>query len=690
LRALIISVFTFLLISDSFAQCREADSLIKIFRGKYTTENKNDLSSDTTFLNCSHSVCRSYLGVNDLYNALKFNIIERQFYDKIKLYSNDNVFLDRALYNIMYQRILIYERKEGYNDALDLAFTLLKHYEGAGQPERCAIIEDEIGYIYYLFRNYKKSLEFYQKSSELIKATNDAFKIGNSYNNLYGVYAAMGDKTTAIKYCFSALACFKKINHKEGMRAAYGNLATYYENINIDKALDYMLQSQALKPANTDIVNPGLDENVLGNLYLKKASLEKNAEKKKEFLEQSEICYSKAQRIARALVNKNVMKDCLNGFANLESEKGNFDKAYRYVRLYNVYKDSLIGHENTAASVNSLLKYEFDKKEREQQMLVEKKEAVKQKEFEKQKILKNFFILGFMVVSVLAVFVFRGLKAKQKAHRIISKQKAEVENQKQIIETKQSQLLHSINYAHRIQDNLLKSEADLQSILPESFIIFKPRDIVSGDFYWFTKTESGDTIIILADCTGHGVPGALLSMIGITAINEIVSHQKVYEPGEIMRRISADVHDAFSKDKSVTQMDGMDFSVCKISPAKKKVYFAGVNQGFYFFTQTGGLTKIEAQINSINGIFDIKPNEKIDPREVDLKEDSFFYMLTDGIIDQLGEKSGKKYLSKRFEESLISTEKNVTVQKNNITKALADWQGDYRQIDDISVIGFKI
>ncbi len=676
----------------SLGQSTALDSLIKVFHTKYNTENKNDFATDTVFINYAHDICSGFLESNDLFNASKYNNIEQQLYEKTKLSSKNKRYLDRIRYRCVYARITILERKEGYNEALDLSFAILQTLDTITQKERVSLIEDEIGYIYYLFGNFPKALTFYTRSAELIKSTADASRIGAAYINLYGVYSAMGDNNTAIKYCFSALSCFKKINYKEGMRVAYGNLAMYYEGISADKALSYVLLSLQLRKGEIDYTNPGMEEKSLGSLYLIKSSTEKNQSKRKALLELSENNFKKALRVGEIVQNKAVLKDCYNGLAMLETEKKNFEKAYEYVRLYNSFKDSLHSEENSKASYKSLIKYEFNKKEQHQQLLLDKKEAIKQKELEKQRVQKNFFILGFILVSVFALFAFRSFKAKQKAHRIITDQKHEVEKQKLIIETKQLQLVQSITYAQRIQNNLLKSEADLQSIIPESFIIFKPRDIVSGDFYWFTKTENNDVIIVLGDCTGHGVPGALLSMIGITSLNEIVNHQKNYDPGDILNRLSIDVHDAFSKDNMQHKSDGMDFSVCRISQVQKKLYFAGVNQSLYVFNSASGLNKIEPQINSINGIFDINRNDKIKSEVLDLNGDSFFYLLSDGIIDQIGERTGKKYLSKRFEESLYSENLNETIlnQKENIINKLDDWQGNYKQIDDISLIGFKI
>ncbi len=667
-------------------------SLVKEFHTKYSAQSKSDFVSDTTFLNYAHAISKGFLTINDLFSALKYNKIEQQFYDKIKQYSNNKTYLNRVLYECVYSRIMILERKESYNEALDLAYALLKTCEENKQDMQCADIEEEIGYIYYSFENFSKALVYFKKSHEvLLKTTHNASKIGGSYINLYAAYASMGDSITAIKYCFSALNFFKKIDHKEGMRVAYGNLAIYYQNINTDKALSYILQSMSLRNGSIDFLNPGLDENSLGNLYFRKAKLEKNPVKKKALLMEAETSFEKAKRIATLTKSKGTLKDCYRSLAVLEKERGDLVKAYDYINLYTIYKDSILKEENTGSSLKSALRYEFDKKEQKQKLLAEQNQAVKQSAFEKQKIQKNFFIIGFILVSIFAIFIFVGLRAKQKANKIIIEQKTEVQDQKMIIEQKQSQLLQSIHYAQSIQNNLLKSETDLQKIIPDSFIIFKPRDIVSGDFYWFTKTEAGDIIIAIGDCTGHGVPGALLSMIGITSLNEIVNFQKKHDPGDILKGLSVYMHTTFSKDRH-SKIDGMDFSICKISAAKNKLYFAGVNQCLYAFNVGSGLLKIEPQVSSIDGIFDISGNDKIISKEIDVVAGTCFYVFSDGIIDQIGELTGKKYLSKRFEESLFSEKatSSVVAQKEVILSSLGEWQGNFKQIDDISVIGFKL
>jgi serine phosphatase RsbU (regulator of sigma subunit) len=645
-------------------------------------------------MNLAHKVATFYLEQNDLYNAYKYNNVEQLFYEKMSHESyggKTTEYMNRVLYHCIYQRISILEKKQSYNEALDLAFNLLRTYESHGlQTERTAKLEEEIGYIYYLFGNYEKALSFYLKAIDVIKTTNDLFKIGSVYNDLYGIYSAMGDKNTAIKYCFSALNCFKKVNHREGVRVAYGNLTMYYQDLNVDKALAYELQSLEMRGDSVDFDNPGLDELTLGKLYQKKAAIEKNPTKKKEFIALSEKSFGKACRIGKWLNDKSILKDYMEGMALLEKEMNNPEKAFEYMRQFAMYKDSLISEQNNTASINSLLKYEFNKKEREQQLLVEKREALKQKEFEKQKILKNVFIGGFIFAALFGLFVFGGFKNKQKAHRIISTQKNEVERQKKMVEDKQSQLLHSINYAQRIQNNLLKSENDLRDILPESFIIFKPRDIVSGDFYWFTKTGSDEIIIILGDCTGHGVPGALLSMIGITAINEIVNHQQITDPGIILQRLSTDIHDAFSKDQNLVKTDGMDLSVCRIIPSEKKLFFAGVNQCL-FICEKNGVIKAEPQVNSVNGIFDIQSDQNINVQKFDIAEGNSFYLFSDGVIDQIGESTGKKYLVKRLQDLICAQAPGkMKDQKESILKEMSDWQGNYRQIDDICMIGFKI
>jgi serine phosphatase RsbU (regulator of sigma subunit) len=665
-----------------------ADSLAGVFHSRFLTENNNSLTSDTTFLNFSHRVSKAYSEKNDLYSAFRYNVIEDLFVQKIRLKYNDANYLARVTFDCVMNRVFLLEQKESFNEALEIAFALLRQFENGDDHKRISEILTEIGYIYYTFVKYDKALAFYQSAHEHVLKMNDPLAEGISYTNLYGVYSALNDPNTAIKYCISAAACFKKVNHRPGLKAAYGNLAIYYEDINIDQALSYALQSQRLKSDSVDMTNPGMDESILAGIYLKKARAQSSASKKKEFLAESNRLYNKVEKIGKLLRLKGLLKSAAHGYSEIEKENGNYKAAYEFIQLFHAYSDSLMGGSDIV-SVRSMMKYEFDKKEQRRLMETQKREGEEQKAYERQKLYKNFFIIGFVAVIAFGLFGLRGYRTLQKAFRVISDQKAQGEVQKKVIEAKQAQLLNSINYAQRIQSSLLKSEEDLRTILPESFLLFFPRDIVSGDFYWFSKTEKGDVIIVLADCTGHGVPGALLSMIGITALNEIVNYRGITDPGKIIKNLSVALQDAFIKNKSVNKTDGMDISVCKIDPAKKKLLYTGVNQSLYCFDPKTGLQKTEAQLNSINGIFDVSDKEVLQHASFSLEQKLFFFMASDGLTGQIGESTNKKFMSSRLESFLQKNhEGDLNVVRDALASELKNWKGAAAQTDDITVLGF--
>lgn len=668
-------------------KAQNVDSLVNAFHSEYSMK-KEGVTADTVMLNYANKICRLYLNNNQLFEALKYNQIENLYYLKLKSSYPNPSYLSKIKFACATSRIYILEKKENYNEALELSFALLKEYENTNEAQKKSEILNEIAYIYYVFGKYDRALEFYDKGHDEVKKTNDTLSIGISYTNLYGIHAAMGNTKSAIAYCLSAAACFKKINHRHGLRVAYGNLAIYYSDINLDQALSYSLLAKELSGGQVDVDNPGLEDITMGGIYTKKAHLVSN-EKKVQFLNLAEEHFKKVEELGKKLNNKGLLSSAVFGYSEIERERGNFKGAYDQINLYHLYKDTVLKGSNFSGA-NSILKYEFDKKEQQQALVLQKKEAEKMLGIQKQKTYRNVFILCFIIVSIAALFIYNGYRKNKKAYSIISQQKHNAEIQNQVIEQKQIQLLDSLHYAQKIQRSLIKDDEDLKRLVSSGFVIYKPKDIISGDFYWFHKTQEGKVIIALADCTGHGVPGALLSMIGISAMNEIVHHKGITEPWEIARSLSQNIGDAFKKAGAEAKTDGMDFSVCSIS-ADGKLHFLGVNQPLYIADAEKGVTRIEAQINSVNGIFDISDTDKVEPITIDAGPERSFFMITDGLIDQFGGNQNKKYLSTRFEECILkNNNSDLAKTKAAVLNSFESWRGRTKQTDDITVLGFRV
>ena len=271
-----------------------------------------------------------------------------------------------------------------------------------------------------------------------------------------------------------------------------------------------------------------------------------------------------------------------------------------------------------------------------------------------------------------------------------------LEHQKNIIEEKNKDITDSINYAKKIQEAILPSVALKQKLFPDAFILFQPRDIVSGDFYWYSE-KNGRKIIAAVDCTGHGVPGAFMSMIGNAFLNQIVNEKGIIKPSEILNQLRELIIEALKQSgASGENQDGMDISLLSIDNESGIVEFAGANNPLWIVrnqTQEANsapsLTEIKGNKQPI-GIYS-GPATPFTNHEIQLNTGDSLYLFTDGFADQMGGPLGKKYKYKTFKELVLSTNDDTAVQREAVfSKTAKDWKGELDQTDDILVIGIKV
>lgn len=266
-------------------------------------------------------------------------------------------------------------------------------------------------------------------------------------------------------------------------------------------------------------------------------------------------------------------------------------------------------------------------------------------------------------------------------------QRDALEHQKEIIAEKNKDILASITYAKRIQDAMLVGRNETVSHFNDAFILYRPKDIISGDFYWFAKSDKF-MIFAVADCTGHGVPGGVLTMMGNSLLNQIVLKDKIYDPAEILTVLDEQLHNNFRRtDSSIEVSDGMDISLCRIDLENKKLAFAGARNPLYY-VRKHQMNVIRGTARSIGGRYKAKPFKMT---EIDVYEGDMFYLFSDGYYDQFGGVQGKKFMRKRFRELLedIST-LPLNLQKSVLKEELYRWRGMLPQTDDILVAGFKV
>jgi serine phosphatase RsbU (regulator of sigma subunit) len=339
-------------------------------------------------------------------------------------------------------------------------------------------------------------------------------------------------------------------------------------------------------------------------------------------------------------------------------------------------------------------KYETEKKELQITNQTFEIEA-KEKQNQQKSLIILFGTLALLGTGFFAVMAFINFRKAKKANLIIENQKMEVElkneeitHQKDLVDEKQKEIIDSINYAKRIQQAVLTGEDVWNKISKEYFILFKPKDIVSGDFYWAYNTPNNRSIFCLADCTGHGVPGGFMSMLGNSFLNEIVVENKIFKADQILNKLRSKIIHALEQKGGTQQKDGMDMSLCVWNKLDNTLEFAGANNPLWLL-RGKELQEYKADKMPI-GLY-LETETPFSSVTIQLQAGDIIYLSTDGYADQFGGPKGKKLKYKPLIESLIKNSAlPMAEQKNILDSTFNDWMHKHDQVDDVSLIGVKV
>lgn len=351
---------------------------------------------------------------------------------------------------------------------------------------------------------------------------------------------------------------------------------------------------------------------------------------------------------------------------------------------------------------------ELLEKEKElQKALAEKKELEAKEEkkamneyAQKLGVILLFAILGVLVLFVIVFLVYRSLTTNKKQKKIILEQKIEVENQRHLLQEKNKEITDSINYAQKIQHTLMASDAYLNAHLRKNgrdyFILYQPKDIVSGDYYWAYENEDepDNFILLTADCTGHGVPGAFMSLLCISYLNEIVKEQKITSPDLIFNQVRDKIVANFKVNENPERKDGMDAVLCKFNFAKNELYYSAGNNPVVIIEpqDNGSYTLLELDYDKMPvGVTHDGEYKSFTNFKYPLKKGSTVYTFTDGFADQFGGPKGKKFMYKQLRQLLFDISKlPMQEQKEKLHAAINAWMINVEQVDDVCVIGVRV
>ncbi len=540
-----------------------------------------------------------------------------------------------------------------------------------------------VGIIYKEIGELDKALEAMQKSIEVSKRAKDYTTLGTGYNGIGLVYKNRKEYDKAKYYYYLAIENNLKYENYRELADAYVSLGTMYSHLkNYDSAVPIIqMGTKVYRQINYKVGLSGALAN-LAYCYNKLNQFDKAIQAAKESILSNQGSLGNSEYASEVL-------------AEAYNKLGDHKNAYFYLNMRIKLNDSLSKINKSRDNIRLQLRHDFDKKLladsvrfAEQDKINQAKVEVANARLDKEKTARYALIFGLLALCVFSYFIFTRFKLIQSQNKIIDQQRAETNKQKHLIEEKQKEILDSINYAKRIQYALLASDTTLNSNFHDHFILFEPKDVVSGDFYWATHTPEG-FIYITADCTGHGVPGAFMSLLNISKLSETINEKRIFSPDKILNVVRAEIISALNPYGSTEESkDGMDAVICKLDLKKMKLQYSAANNPFYIL-RDGELIICKADKMSVGK----GHNDSLSFTffEVSLKKGDVIYTFTDGYADQFGGPLGKKFKYKQLEELLISIHSQPMLQQRSILEnTFAAWKGNLDQVDDVCIIGVRI
>ena len=643
---------------------------------------------------------------------------------------------------------IVKTNKGDYYPALDYYKNAKTILENINDETGLAKIHRNIGNVYYYEGQWDQALESYQKSLTLCEKLNDPRSVSRCYNNIGIIHSLTERYNWAIDYFKKALVIKRKFGDKRGVANIYNNMGdVYFKQKKYEDAKKNYLNSLLIREEVKDKRGKAISLMNIGRVQVEEKNYQQADSNYKESLrifqeiedkEYTSTVYNEmagihlkqeaydnaiyyahlSLSIAKELKALPRKRDAYELLSKAYEHQYNISKAFHYFKLYfenyKLYitvKDSIHNKESNKL-IQREQRYKIDQKQQE----IEKQNLILDKQEADEKNLRmqmSFLLLGFAAMIIFAFVLFRNYKQKTRANTLLKEQKRELEKANVEIEAQKTEIEDSIIYAQNIQKAVLPSFDLREEILPEHFIFFRPRNIVSGDFFWVKKLKNF-VVVAIADCTGHGVPGAFMSMLGFMFLNEIVTTRSLDNAGQILNKLREKVKKSLHQSgKEGEAKDGMDMSFFIIDTESKELQFSGAFNPLYIIRENSNID--ESETFEIEGIKPYKSkDESVEATLIEIKGDrqpiaiymyekefsnhvfqlkpgDRIYSFTDGYPDQFGGEEGKKFNAKRFKEFLLSIRNNsIEKQKELITENFYSWMGEIEQVDDVLLMGLKI
>lgn len=623
-------------------------------------------------------------------SALYFSSVQFEFAEKAEL----KYFMAGAL-NIEGQ---VYRLRGDFAKAVNAFDRCLKISEERNDSGAVAVYLSNIAMLQAQQGNLVEAIDYFENALKIARNIGHDRTIGGILINLGICYMQTGNEEKALQMFNENLMLARKTNNQDQIARTYNNFASFYKNKEeSDSAIYYYQKSLEIKEKLKELDGVALVLNRIAIEYGNRNNLAKAVE------------YSvRSLNVAQDIGSLENIKSAAQSLKDFYIKTNKYDKALEMYELYIESRDSLNSEANQKQLIRQQYKYQYEKqaaadsiKSAEEAKVkdaqIAKQEALAEKqdaELENKRNQQYALFGGLALVLVFALFIFNRFRITRKQRDIIEVQKNEVEvqknaaeHQKELVEEKNKEIMDSINYAKRLQEAILPPSRLVKEWLPQSFILYKPKDIVAGDFYWMESVE-GWIYFAAADCTGHGVPGAMVSVVCSNALSKALIEEKKTTPAEILDRTRELVIDRFGRSEEEIK-DGMDVALCALNWQTGELQYAGANNPLWIIRK--GAEEVEETKADKQPIGKYGEEKPFTNHSIKLEKGDSLYIFSDGYPDQFGGEKGKKYKSGKLKRFLLSIQdKDMRTQRQLMTEEFENWRGEIEQIDDVCVIGVKV
>lgn len=569
------------------------------------------------------------------YSALQFSEALKDYKQSETLMLKSN---SSGIGGLLVNISLLYREIEDIPNAKKYLYRSIPFVKASKDLGGYAIVLNNLGLIFKDEKNFNAADSVFRLGYEHCKKNKLNRDFADVCYNLINNLLKLNKLEEALNLELELLKHVKSLNDPSWEKFILQTIAkTYFELNNINDAKKYLNLSEKIILKNETVDKDELATSLsMADIYFKLKDYKKASETYKHYFN-------------------------LEDSINVESDYGNVT---RLTYSYEKKQDSL----NNAKELEiSQLEMSHNQEKAEQKLLT-------------QRIFLVFIIVVLIGICVFAIVLYKSNKSKEKAN-------IEITYQKKLISEKNLEITDSINYAKHIQNSLLPSTQILNKALNEYFLIYIPKDIVSGDFYWIKEISENEVLIAVADCTGHGVPGAILSALSIQLLNELT--EKFHSPHIILKELNIKLKAQLQQQNENSSRDGLDICLCKYNKSSKQISFSGANRNLWIFNENGFVNEIKATKAGIAGYTANEQEFALYSEE--FNKPTFFVLSTDGYADQFGGESNKKITTKQFKHFIAEkSHQNLNQIGENLKEKYLTWKKNYDQTDDVCVIGFKL